>query len=179
MRVSQDWLQARLAQNPSLKVTVQGGKSANLLTAQAMAVSTTNATSNNKFFNRKVFVYEDGFVSEDKKADGHGAIKEKYDSVKEFRRWKALQLLERSQQIRELKRQVVLEIQPSFEYQETRIQAINYIADFFYVDKDGCITIEDVKAYDENRGCYRTTKDFDLKWKLLKFRYPMYNFIIT
>lgn len=178
MRASEGWLQARLAQNPSLKVSVQGGKQTKTLIAQELQ-QLPSETKPAKFFNRKVFVYEDGFVSDERTLIGHGKIIEKYDSEKEYRRWKDLILLERSRRIHDLKRQMALEIQPSFVYQGKRIQAITYVADFHYVDEDGCITIEDVKAYDEALGKFRTTKDFDLKWKLLKYRYPDYKFIVT
>lgn len=178
MRASEEWLQARLAQNPNLKISVQGGRQTMTQVAQRLQQLPPEAKPA-KFFNRKVFVYEDGFVSDERTLIGHGEIVEKYDSEKEYRRWKDLKLLERSRKIHNLKRQMALEIQPSFVYQGKRIQAITYVADFYYVDEDGRITIEDVKAYDEALGKFRTTKDFDLKWKLLKYRYPEYKFIVT
>ncbi|RHQ83856.1 DUF1064 domain-containing protein [Butyricicoccus sp. AF22-28AC] len=100
-----------------------------------------------------------------------GRILEKYDSLKEYSRYRELLLLQRSGDISELKRQDNIIIQESFVYNGEKIQAITYKADFSYI-RDGKRVIEDVKGYDEKRERYRTTKDFVLKWKLLKHKYP-------
>lgn len=45
----------------------------------------------------------------------------------------------------------------------------SYRADFFYIDEHGATVVEDVKGYDENKKKFRTIKDFEIKWKLLKY----------
>ena len=54
---------------------------------------------------------------------------------------------------------------------------ISYVADFVYF-RNGQQVIEDVKGFDEKTKKHITTKDFRLKWKLLKYLYPQYTFEI-
>ena len=134
----------------------------------------------NKYHNQKVFVYEDGFCCFGKKDPAHGKPVTVYDSVKEFNRWNELLLLEKAGAVKDLRRQVTLTIQEAFRCRGEKIQAIQYKADFMYRDaKHNWETVvEDVKGFSEKTGKYITTKDFTLKWKLLKCKYPEYWFEI-
>ena len=80
----------------------------------------------------------------------------RYDSKKEYARWKELQLLQRAGEISGLERQKRFILQPSFEFEGKTIRAITYIADFYYKDetehRDHCQdmysrwVVEDVKS---------------------------------
>lgn len=124
-----------------------------------------------KYRNHFVYVYQDGFVCQEK-MDGHGEIKERYDSIKEYHRWRELQMLERAGKISNLQRQVKILIQPSFTNSEgKRRRAIFYTADATY-SLSGLEIVEDVKAVDKRTGKHITTEAFRIKWKLLQKRYP-------
>ena len=100
-----------------------------------------------------------------------------YDSIKEYRRLKELQLLEKAGKISGVMWQFPLVIQESFAYRGERIRGITYKADFKYTDTEsGETIIEDVKGQDHHTGKYLTSEAFRLKWKLLKQRYPEFNF---
>ncbi len=131
-----------------------------------------------KYRNKKVYVFVDGFISYDV-ADkaAHGAVIDKFDSVKEFERYGELQLLAKNGQISELKRQVPYIIQEKFKYEGKTIRAIVYNADYEYIE-NGKTVVEDVKGIDRKTQEPICTKDFKLKWKLLKFRYPEVTFRI-
>ena len=51
-----------------------------------------------KYHNVKIYIYEDGFVA-NQKVTGHGKLLRKYDSTKEYRRSEELRLLERAHKI--------------------------------------------------------------------------------
>ena len=174
MTLSKDDFRDVLAKNPGLRKRNQ-----QLTDALFPELSGKKAGKGRlaKYRNQKVFIYEDGFVSYGEKACGHGRLAEKYDSVKEYRRWTDLQLMERAGRISELHRQVKLTIQEAFDYRDERVGTITYVADHMYV-RDGETVVEDVKGQDKNTGAFITTKDFSLKWKLLKHHYPMYVFEI-
>lgn len=129
----------------------------------------------NKYLNIKVYVYEDG-VSEERLPNKKCIMM--FDSRKEYRRFLELKTLERIGDISELERQKAIEIISKFHYNEEKINGITYKADFCYKNKDGQTVVEDVKPFDERTGKYRTTKDFNLKWKLLKNKYPEFLFVI-
>jgi len=134
-------------------------------------LKTRNYKKPRKHRNKIVYVYEDGYVTSTKN-EGHGIIKERFDSQKEYDRWSELKLLERAGEIGELRRQVPFELFPAFSDKEgVRHQAVNYKADFTYTEK-GTEVVEDVKAYDVVRGKHLTTETFNLKWKILKAKYP-------
>lgn len=97
----------------------------------------------NKFRNRKVIV--------------NG---ERFDSKKEYRRYKELQLLERAGRIHSLKRQVrYLLIPAQYDEQGNKIESYcNYIADFVYRE-NGKLIVEDVKGF--------KTPEYILKRKLM------------
>lgn len=132
-----------------------------------------------KYHNRKVYIFADGYVS-NSKDPMHGDLKEVFDSEKEYVRWQELLLLERQQHISQLHRQVSIEIQQAFTYhapsgRSKKYAAITYKADFMYMENGICV-VEDVKPWDQKQQKYLTTKDFNLKWKLLMYRYPEYEF---
>ena len=132
----------------------------------------------NKYRNIKLYEHEDGAILEYRDVAGHGRVTDVYDSKREYDRWRALQLLERAGEISGLRRQVTLRIQDGFTCKGEKIHPIGYKADFVYSSKDGKKVVEDVKAFDEKTGKYRCTTDFTLKWKLLKSKYPEYNFVL-
>lgn len=82
-----------------------------------------------------------------------------FDSVKEYRRWCELSLLERAGTIQNLKRQVKFELIPSQRIDGKVIErSCTYIADFVYTE-NGKMVVEDTKGF-------RTT-DYIIKRKLL------------
>lgn len=130
-----------------------------------------------KYRNHKVYVYADGYVSVDEKAPEHGKLTDVFDSVKEYNRWHELLLMERGRGITQLRRQVELLIQPAQVSAEgIKLRKIAYKADFVYTTSLGVTIVEDVKPFDTNQKKYRTTKDFNIKWKLLQAKYPEYSF---
>lgn len=146
----------------------------------------------NKYRNHPVYILQDGYVLDsslanierkqriellDKAIQRHGKICDVFDSHKEYKRFQYLQLLERGGQISGLIRQYSLVIQEAFEYQNEHVRAITYNADFFY-QTDEKIVVEDVKGFDRRRQKWLTTQVFDLKWKLLKAKYPQYSFVL-
>lgn len=124
-----------------------------------------------KYGNIKIYVFDDGFISTDKKLTGHGKVKEKYDSHREYYRFLELALLQRAGKISGLRKQVPLEIQPAFRCEGKLIRPIIYVADFLYANESGEWIVEDVKGLDAKTGKHIMTADFKLKWKLLKYRY--------
>lgn len=82
-----------------------------------------------------------------------------FDSVKEYRRWCELSLLERAGTIQNLQRQVKFELIPSQRIDEKVVERpCTYIADFVYTE-NGKMVVEDTKGF-------RTT-DYIIKRKLL------------
>jgi len=89
----------------------------------------------------------------------------KIDSKKEARRLFQLKLLEKANEIEDLRTQVQFELQPSFEKNGKKYRAITYIADFVYYDnKLKRVVIEDTKGY--------KTEVYKLKKKLFEYKYP-------
>lgn len=84
----------------------------------------------------------------------------KFDSVKEYRRWCELSLLERAGQIRNLERQTPFELIPSQRINGKVVErACKYVADFTYRLPDGTYVVEDTKGV--------KTKDYIIKRKLM------------
>ena len=82
-----------------------------------------------------------------------------FDSVKEYRRWCELILLEKAGQITNLQRQMPFELIPSQRIDGKVVErACNYMADFTYY-KDGQWIVEDTKGF--------KTKDYIIKRKLM------------
>ena len=101
-----------------------------------------------KYGNKKVFV------------DG-----EEFDSQLEANRWYELKLLQRAKQIKDLRRQIRFELQPSYKKNGKTIQSINYIADFVYYDiNKKKFIVEDTKGY--------KTEIYKLKKKIFEYKYP-------
>lgn len=182
MGMSEKDLEILLQKNPSLKVRTTTKNSAvprpvkdnqvdNLLNEQA------SKKRKNKYCNKKLYEYESGMTSENKNETDFGRVLYVFDSTKEYNRWIELKYLQESGEICNLRRQVRLLIQDGFTYMGKRIRKIEYVADFTY-EKGGQRIVEDVKPYDERKGCYRLTKDFALKWKLLKYKYPDQLFVV-
>lgn len=100
-----------------------------------------------------------------------------YDSVKEYRRFKELSLLERAGTIQNLQRQVKYVLIPAqraftneidkkgnFKKGKLLERECSYIADFVYVDmQTGRLTVEDTKGF--------RTKDYIIKRKLMLWVY--------
>ena len=87
----------------------------------------------------------------------------KFDSKAEARRYKELKLLERAGEITNLELQPKFNLQGSFKKNGKTYRAINYIADFKYLDKKGKEVVEDVKGIE--------TKEFKIKKKMFEFKY--------
>lgn len=84
----------------------------------------------------------------------------KFDSVKEYRRWCELSLLERAGQIHTLKRQVKFELIPTQRINGKVVErACNYVADFTYFLPDGTYVVEDTKGV--------KTKEYIIKRKMM------------
>lgn len=82
-----------------------------------------------------------------------------YDSVKEYRRFCELSLLERAGAIADLKRQVKFELIPSQRVDGKVVERpCTYVADFVY-QEGGKIVVEDVKGF--------KTPEYRIKKKLL------------
>lgn len=99
---------------------------------------------------------------------------EKFDSVKEYKRFCELLLLEKAGEVTDLKRQVKFVLIPAqYEYikqyskngkqlKDKRVlleRETAYIADFVYRNKDGRVVVEDTKGV--------KTKDYIIKRKLM------------
>ena len=69
----------------------------------------------------------------------------KFDSKREYARWRELKLLEKAGAISCLQRQVTYELAPSVVIQGRKRPPIRYVADFLYVE-NGQTVIEDVKG---------------------------------
>lgn len=101
-----------------------------------------------KYHNRKIIV-------DDKK----------FDSLKEAKRYKELKILEKANEITELRTQVKFELQSSFKKNNKTYRKIEYIADFVYYDnKLNKYIVEDTKGF--------KTDVYKLKKKLFEYKYP-------
>ncbi len=123
-----------------------------------------------KYRNKKMYLYACGVVVP-QKDDRLGDIIAVYDSQKEYSRHEELRLLEKAGVIKGLKRQEPLVIQDGCVVRGEKLSPIVYVADFCY-QENGVDVVEDVKGLDFKTGKHIKTKDFSLKWKLLKHKYP-------
>lgn len=88
-----------------------------------------------------------------------------FDSHKEGFRYIDLKLLERQGLIKDLRRQVSFELQPSYKKNGKIIRAIYYIADFVYYDNiERKVIVEDTKGF--------RTEVYKLKKKMFEYKYP-------
>ena len=86
---------------------------------------------------------------------------EAFDSLREYRRWCELQMMERAGVITDLKRQVKFELIPSQKVDGKVVERpVNYVADFVY-EQDGKTVVEDTKGF--------RTKDYILKRKMMLY----------
>ena len=84
-----------------------------------------------------------------------------FDSLKEYRRYCELRLLERANAITDLQRQVKYELVPSQRINGKVVErACTYVADFVF-KKDGETIVEDTKGF--------RTKDYIIKRKLMLY----------
>lgn len=88
-----------------------------------------------------------------------------FDSQLEARRYCELKILERVKEIKDLRRQVEFELQPSYRKNNKVIRNIKYVADFVYYDvRRGKTIIEDAKGF--------KTEIYKLKKKIFEYKYP-------
>lgn len=85
-----------------------------------------------------------------KKAPKYGNSKVKqdgatFDSGKEFKRWKTLELLQKAGAISNLRRQVAYVLAPSVKLDGKTKPALRYFADHVYIE-NGVEVVEDVKS---------------------------------
>lgn len=86
-----------------------------------------------------------------------------FDSKKEFARYRTLQSLVVAAEVRNLRRQVLFELQPAIvDGDGKRQRAITYTADFVYEGRDGKSIIEDVKS-----GPTAKSESFRVRWRML------------
>lgn len=94
-----------------------------------------------------------------------------FDSRLEATRYTQLRLMERAEEISDLKLQVEFQVIQGWINPDTgeKIRGSIYIADFMYCDKQSHqVIVEDTKG--------KETDDFRLKWKLAQSLYPQYTF---
>ena len=87
-----------------------------------------------------------------------------FDSKKELERWCELSLLQRGKAITDLRRQVKFELIPAQKDENGKVieRAVNYVADFTYVEKrTGEFIVEDTKGF--------KTKEYILKRKMMLY----------
>lgn len=140
-------------------------------------INCRNRQKKAKYRNEKVYVC-DSVMYTNKECLKKASKIETYDSKKEYERHIQLKLLEKAGKIKNLQRQVPLVIQEKFDCRGETIAPIIYKADFCYITENNVVIVEDVKGYDKQKCRYITTKDFRLKWKLLKNKYPQYQFVL-
>ena len=92
-----------------------------------------------------------------------------FDSNLESERWKELRILEKANLIKDLRRQIKFELQPSYKKNDKTIQSIKYIADFMYYDLNKKqFVVEDTKGF--------KTDVYKLKKKIFEYKYPDIDF---
>lgn len=89
-----------------------------------------------------------------------------FDSAKEYRRYNELMILVRCKRIQDLKWQVPFVLQEKFTHQWTNYQAIEYVADFVYLE-DWQTVVEDVKS-----AITKKIPVYIIKKKLLLRKFP-------
>lgn len=177
MQITEQELAAILQRNPHLHIHDYGAPSKRQRRLYPDSEELTREYA--KYRNRRVYVYEDGFIFFSGKETGHGKVARMYSSVREYRRHQELILMEKAGKIHDLKWQYKLILQDGFIHREKKISPITYVADFFYyVDDQPEPTIEDVKGLDRDSGKHIMTEAFRLKWKMAMHRYPNYHFVV-
>lgn len=104
-------------------------------------------------WNTRYYIKKNKYSNNKKEYNGKA-----FDSLKELRRFKELELLEQVGEINNLKTQVKYELIPAQKEPDTKgpkgglrkgrviERPVTYIADFVYEDKDGNTVVEDVKS---------------------------------
>ena len=181
MRVTKKWLEERLKSNPALSIC-NNAHNSKIRTVKGTASTTgceaacPDTQKPSKYRNTRVYVYEQ-LVCYGQRLNGVKPLMV-FDSVKEYERWNTLLLMQRAGAIEHLRRQVPFLISEAAEYRGEKLRKTEYKADFVYVKGNETI-VEDVKAFDEEKGRFRTTEAFNLKWKLLKKKYPDHTFVLV
>lgn len=114
-----------------------------------------------KYSNRKKT--DSKYHAEKTKIDGI-----QFDSKKEADYYCELKMLKMAGEVKEIDRQVVFELLPSYKRNGKTVRAITYRADFVVTYRDGSKNVIDVKGYQ--------TDVYKLKKKMLLYRYPDINF---
>ncbi len=91
--------------------------------------------------------------------DEHGVL---WDSIKEYRRWQDLRLLETAGKIERLEKKVTFDLLPPAMKEGKRMRPIRYVADFVYFE-EGMKVVEDAKGF--RNELYKLKKR--LMWQLL------------
>lgn len=87
-----------------------------------------------------------------------------FDSVKEFRRWQELKLLERAGEIGILHRQTPFGLIPPQRVNGKLVErGVTYYADFTYITKDGKFVVEDAKSPATRTQVYRIKRKLMLQ----------------
>lgn len=87
----------------------------------------------------------------------------RFDSLKEYSRFRELRLLERAGEITALRRQEPFELIPTQRRDGRTERPVKYIADFTYTTKDGEKVVEDVKGL--------KTREYIIKRKLMLWEF--------
>jgi hypothetical protein len=96
-----------------------------------------------------------------------------FDSQTEYEWWKLLLEKQKQGLISNLQKQVPFLLQEAFKTKDGKsIRKMEYIADFTYIE-NGELHITDSKGA---MACIEET--FKIKWKLMKYKYPDYNYHI-
>ena len=107
----------------------------------------------------------------------HRAVKREYkgmvfDSLRELKRWKELELMQRDGEINALERQCVFVLAPSVVLGGRKKPPIRYVADFAYW-KNGELIVEDAKS-----PHLRRNQVFRIKMHLLKIEHGIEVFLL-
>lgn len=94
----------------------------------------------------------------------------RFQSKREASRYLTLKLLQKNGNIKELTLQPRFTLQSKFEKNGVKYRAINYVADFQYVQK-GKVIVEDTKGF-------RKERVFLLKQKLFEYAYPDFELVL-
>lgn len=86
-----------------------------------------------------------------------------FDSIRERNYYIKLEFMQRTGQIKELKRQVEFVLIETFKTGRKTYRKTKYIADFTYIDQEGKYHVVDTKGF--------RTKEYQLKKKLMAWKY--------
>lgn len=112
----------------------------------------------NKLLNNSIDVKQNKYHN--KKVEYDGIV---FDSIKEKSWYIKYKLMEKSQEIWDLQRQVKFPLIETFKLNDKTYRTTYYIADFVYLDNDGKTHVIDVKGF--------KTREYLLKKKLMAWKY--------